>query len=847
MRTPLLAFLLFALGHLFAQQTTYTIDFNNYNAGNLNNQDGWKTFKEWNGTTDFKVTDALDFASFDGTQAIHHNAGGPGVGRVATRKATPNFNFSFQNGGLRTFEYDVHGCWWGTWACIGFDKNNNGRMTPNQANIEPDEGGLIISTSGFDFPNSSKIVLPNGTSYNFTMAQATNDRWARVRVTIDLDANGGGGSVSLSMKEDLLSGGDWSPMSGAQGLNLKLTPGSGDKNDPNKWDAISFQVQGGTGAFDNISISQPSASYQYISFTAISDHLTTDQPFQVSASASSGLPIAYSIVSGPATVNGNTVTLTGPKGVVTVRASQAGGSGFDPAVDVESSFEVVDAAEFPPALDIRTPVNGAQVAIPAGLSPMLLSAYSSVQHTDLLSVQKVEFILGNETITAQNHENGHFTAWWTPASYGPFSMSVKSYNSEGFTTAKASDFEVVNSASNLAQTTFDKTHLSVSNGTKDTFYVLPAHVGAYDQIIGKLKISCPSGGCDPWDRVSSIKVKSHEGTWVEIIRYITPYGVPCSHEIDLTDFFPILQGKAEMRAELGTFANGFEYTLDLEYRAGSPAHKYGTVNVLWKGDYHFGDMANLQPAETYKLQYPANALTSTLKLVSTGHSWGDNNTGNAAEFHEDTHHIRVNGANAFDQHNWWDCNPNPQGCQPQNGTWYFDRAGWCPGTIAQWFNFNMTPHINTNSPIELRYIFDENYVDLCSPNNPGCVSGVTCPDCADAGANPILAVWANLITYSDGPNQGITGIKDLANLSQNAVLVLPNPSDGRFQLYFQENIPSGQLRVLNTAGQLVLEREFPPLVIGDRQDLDLGAVPSGVYFLSIRTTKGNLMKQLVVR
>ncbi|MDX2283207.1 MAG: PKD domain-containing protein [Bacteroidia bacterium] len=85
---------------------------------------------------------------------------------------------------------------------------------------------------------------------------------------------------------------------------------------------------------------------QTIAFDAIPNKLTTDAPFAVNAAATSGLPASFSIVSGPATVSGNTVTLTGGPGTVTVRASQAGNAGFNPAADVDRSFEVIDAAAF---------------------------------------------------------------------------------------------------------------------------------------------------------------------------------------------------------------------------------------------------------------------------------------------------------------------------------------------------------------------------------------------------------------------------------------------------------------------------------------------------------------------
>jgi uncharacterized repeat protein (TIGR01451 family) len=50
--------------------------------------------------------------------------------------------------------------------------------------------------------------------------------------------------------------------------------------------------------------------------------------------------VSYSVVSGPATVSGSTVTLTGTAGVVTIRASQAGNAQYNPAPTVDRSFNV---------------------------------------------------------------------------------------------------------------------------------------------------------------------------------------------------------------------------------------------------------------------------------------------------------------------------------------------------------------------------------------------------------------------------------------------------------------------------------------------------------------------------
>lgn len=40
------------------------------------------------------------------------------------------------------------------------------------------------------------------------------------------------------------------------------------------------------------------------------------------------------------------------------------------------------------------------------------------------------------------------------------------------------------------------------------------------------------------------------------------------------------------------------------------------------------------------------------------------------------------------------------------GTWYFARAGWCPGSIAPWFDYDMTPFIGA-AQVDLGYRFDK--------------------------------------------------------------------------------------------------------------------------------------------
>ena len=80
---------------------------------------------------------------------------------------------------------------------------------------------------------------------------------------------------------------------------------------------------------------------QTITLTPVDDKETTDAPFEVAVSSTSGLTVTLT-VNGPATISGTTLTLAGTEGTVTITASQAGTSNYNAATSVEESFDVVD-------------------------------------------------------------------------------------------------------------------------------------------------------------------------------------------------------------------------------------------------------------------------------------------------------------------------------------------------------------------------------------------------------------------------------------------------------------------------------------------------------------------------
>jgi hypothetical protein len=85
----------------------------------------------------------------------------------------------------------------------------------------------------------------------------------------------------------------------------------------------------------------PTAIVQSITFPNIGNRRLTDGLVTLSANATSGLPVTYVVMEGPAVVSGSTLTLTG-LGQVIIQATQAGDATYAPAVPLSQSFFVAD-------------------------------------------------------------------------------------------------------------------------------------------------------------------------------------------------------------------------------------------------------------------------------------------------------------------------------------------------------------------------------------------------------------------------------------------------------------------------------------------------------------------------
>ncbi|MEQ1751815.1 MAG: choice-of-anchor D domain-containing protein, partial [Prosthecobacter sp.] len=111
---------------------------------------------------------------------------------------------------------------------------------------------------------------------------------------------------------------------------------------------------------------------QTITFTPLASVFLNQSPLSLAATASSGLPVTLTLVSGPATLVGNSLTLTGI-GIVKITASQSGGSNFAAAPVVMKSIIVAAAPATLTLINLTQTYDGSPkpIATVGGISPVI--------------------------------------------------------------------------------------------------------------------------------------------------------------------------------------------------------------------------------------------------------------------------------------------------------------------------------------------------------------------------------------------------------------------------------------------------------------------------------------------
>ncbi|MEM6830646.1 MAG: LamG-like jellyroll fold domain-containing protein [Bacteroidota bacterium] len=269
-----------------------------------------------------------------------------------------------------------------------------------------------------------------------------------------------------------------------------------------------------------------------------------------------------------------------------------------------------------------------------------------------------------------------------------------------------------------------------------TTTIFPNDLSGYSKILLHIKVECPDGGCDPWDQPGKISAFS-DNREVEIARFITPFGIGICGPwtVDVTDFKTLLQGETELRSYIQVWgASGWLLTAEFEFVESTDAPVFQKLSTLWSDDYVvYGDPSISHDLPEQSVLIDPTTSDAHIRLTVTGH--GQANTDNAAEFSDKTHQLFVNNA-VETSHRLWkpDCISNP--CSPQNGTWTFARAGWCPGQGVEPFIKDISGSITPGGTVLVDYEL-EDYTNLLNTGYNG-----------GSHTEPHYRIWGYLIEES---------------------------------------------------------------------------------------------------
>ena len=263
-----------------------------------------------------------------------------------------------------------------------------------------------------------------------------------------------------------------------------------------------------------------------------------------------------------------------------------------------------------------------------------------------------------------------------------------------------------------------------------------------------IRLECPSGGCDPWDRFANILVKnSNTNQWYEMARHITPYGVGNSQltrglEVDVTDFKSLLSGNVELKIYAETWvASGWVISLEFDYLAGNPDYKYYQITPVIQfnrnslsGVPYGGENGNTQLDKekfdlTKTISVGSNIKSAHFRTIISG--WGhatpaDSDGRACAEWCFRTHKIKINNVDKFNHY------MGPIGCgnnpiSNQGGNWAPDRAGWCPGMVVP-LRLDKFDSDVSNTDINFEYYFQpwtNNFVGTPGYNNKNAYNAIS--------------------------------------------------------------------------------------------------------------------------
>jgi len=352
---------------------------------------------------------------------------------------------------------------------------------------------------------------------------------------------------------------------------------------------------------------------QDIRFDPIADKTYGDAPFAISAMASSGLPVTYTVVSGPATIEEDTVTLTGA-GEVIIRVDQAGNADFLAAPAMERVFCVAPPQ---PVITIEGSTAicvGASVVLqaPAGFSAYVWSNGETTQNISVTAPG--EYTVKVKAETCESVLSQKVTITESPGIIASAGNDTTVYH--GYAPAQCTQLAATASGGEAPYT-----YLWSTGATTDIIEVCPDQTTSYTVTITDSK------GCSATDEVVVNAIDIRCGNKMdkvmvcnqEKIRCISANAVPAhlaqGYELGMCAHDPATMTQPEEPYEISVYPNPFRQQTTIEFEVEETAHAtleiYTSSGILL---YRLFD-ETAYAGETYKVEFNRDNLAGGLYIA----------------------------------------------------------------------------------------------------------------------------------------------------------------------------------------------------------------------------------------
>ena len=248
-------------------------------------------------------------------------------------------------------------------------------------------------------------------------------------------------------------------------------------------------------------------------------------------------------------------------------------------------------------------------------------------------------------------------------------------------------------------------------GTTASVDVTLPDLTGFDHLDVEITLACPDptrtelASCGAWDYLAQLTVTTPHGEQ-ELTRAITPYHRGAHWVIDATPLLPLL----------ATGAAHFTWTAAPSW---NPQPTVTTIALRFghRGGARPVDATTLFTGGAFDATYdtgrapvpvviPADATRVELVVLATGHGGA---TDNCAEFCDHTHEFTV-GTTVHTV--TFPAAGTDTGCMAaiadgmtpnQGGTWWFGRAGWCPGGPVALHRIDVTADVVPGTPVAVSY------------------------------------------------------------------------------------------------------------------------------------------------